>query len=71
MPRASGASSNHDSPRWLLDHPLARMMTPSLLAGTVPYPCPTSLNHSSSVSTVTPASRAFSSFEPAPGPATT
>ena len=32
---------------------------------------PTSSNHSSSVSTVTPASRALSSLEPAPGPATT
>ena len=35
------------------------------------YRSPTSANHSSSVSTLTPASRALSSFEPAPGPATT
>ncbi len=34
------------------------------------YFFPTSSNHSSSVSTVTPASRALSSLEPAPGPAT-
>ena len=32
---------------------------------------PTSASHSSSVSTATPASRALSSLEPAPGPATT
>ena len=32
---------------------------------------PISSSHSSSVNTVTPASRALSSFEPAPGPATT
>ncbi len=36
-----------------------------------PHRSPTSANHSSSVSTATPASRALSSFDPAPGPATT
>ncbi len=71
MPRASGASSKHYSPQWLLDHPLARMMTVRAWGSALPYPRPTSLNHSSSVSTATPSFLAFSSFEPAPGPATT
>src|SRR5262249_45044019 len=30
MPRASGASSIRRRGRWLLDHPLARMMTPNV-----------------------------------------